>query len=118
MNLTRIAIERPSLIIVLFGVLFLGGFVAYRGLGVEMMPDFSQPVITDESVWRASCIWNVGVFNESRLLNKHSDPRLIGRASKRLHIQPALHGGGREALDRLLRQTRDGQFREVIRPAR
>lgn len=51
MNLTRIAIERPSLIIVLFGVLFLGGFVAYRGLGVEMMPDFSQPVITIRTMY-------------------------------------------------------------------
>ncbi|MCB0808525.1 MAG: efflux RND transporter permease subunit, partial [Flavobacteriales bacterium] len=51
MNLTRIAIERPSLIIVIFGVLFLGGIVAYRGLSVEMMPDFSQPVITIRTMY-------------------------------------------------------------------
>ncbi len=51
MNLTRIAIERPSLIIVIFGVLLLGGIVAYRGLGVELMPDFNQPVITVRTLY-------------------------------------------------------------------
>ena len=51
MNLTRIAIERPSLIIVIFGVLLLGGIVAYRGLGVELMPDFNQPVITVRTMY-------------------------------------------------------------------
>lgn len=38
MTITEIAIKRPSLIIVIFGVLLLGGIVAYRGLGVELMP--------------------------------------------------------------------------------
>ena len=51
MTITEIAIKRPSLIIVIFGVLLLGGIVAYRGLGVELMPDFNQPVITVRTMY-------------------------------------------------------------------
>jgi hydrophobic/amphiphilic exporter-1 (mainly G- bacteria), HAE1 family len=46
MSLTEIAIKRPSLIIVLFTVLVGGGLFAYKQLGYELLPDFSQPVIT------------------------------------------------------------------------
>lgn len=51
MTITEIAIKRPSLIIVIFGVLLLGGGVAYRNLGVELMPDFNQPVITIRTMY-------------------------------------------------------------------
>ena len=51
MTITEIAIKRPSLIIVIFGVLLLGGIVAYKGLGVELMPDFNQPVITVRTMY-------------------------------------------------------------------
>ncbi len=51
MTITEIAIKRPSLIIVIFGVLLLGGVVAYRNLGVELMPDFNQPVITIRTMY-------------------------------------------------------------------
>jgi HAE1 family hydrophobic/amphiphilic exporter-1 len=51
MTITEIAIKRPSLIIVLFGALVLGGIVAFRGLGVELMPDFNQPVITIRTMY-------------------------------------------------------------------
>ena len=39
MTITEIAIKRPSLIIVVFGALVLGGIVAFPGLGVELTPD-------------------------------------------------------------------------------
>ena len=45
MNLTEISIKRPSLIIVLFSVLTLLGFIGYKNLSYELMPDFNQPVV-------------------------------------------------------------------------
>jgi len=45
MNLTEISINRPSLIIVLFSVLGLLGFIGFQNLSYELMPDFNQPVI-------------------------------------------------------------------------
>ena len=51
MSITELAIKRPSLIIVIFGVLLLGGIVAFKGLGVELMPDFNQPVITVRTMY-------------------------------------------------------------------
>jgi HAE1 family hydrophobic/amphiphilic exporter-1 len=45
MNLTEISIKRPSLIIVLFSVLTLLGFIGYNNLSYELMPDFNQPVV-------------------------------------------------------------------------
>lgn len=45
MNLTEISIKRPSLIIVLFGLLTLLGIIGFRNLGYELMPDFNQPVV-------------------------------------------------------------------------
>ena len=45
MKLTKIAIERPSLIIVIFLVLILTGFYAYSRLNYELLPEFSQPTL-------------------------------------------------------------------------
>lgn len=45
MNITEIAIKRPSLIIVLFGVFTLLGIIGYKNLSYELMPDFNQPVV-------------------------------------------------------------------------
>jgi len=46
MSLTEIAIKRPSLIIVIFSVLILGGLYCYSQLSYELLPDFSQPSLT------------------------------------------------------------------------
>ncbi|MCF8246934.1 MAG: efflux RND transporter permease subunit [Saprospiraceae bacterium] len=51
MSLTEIAIKRPSLIIVLFGVFILGGLFAFKQLSYELMPDFAQPVITVRTMY-------------------------------------------------------------------
>jgi HAE1 family hydrophobic/amphiphilic exporter-1 len=45
MNITEISINRPSLIIVLFSVFILAGFIGYKNLSYELMPDFNQPVV-------------------------------------------------------------------------
>ncbi len=44
-NITEISINRPSLIIVLFSVLILLGFIGYQNLSYELMPDFNQSVV-------------------------------------------------------------------------
>ncbi len=46
MNLTEIAIKRPSLIIVLFTVLTFMGVASYFSLPIELTPKFSPPVVT------------------------------------------------------------------------
>ncbi len=45
MNITEISINRPSLIIVLFSVFLLAGFLGFKNLSYELMPDFNQPVV-------------------------------------------------------------------------
>jgi HAE1 family hydrophobic/amphiphilic exporter-1 len=45
MNITEISIKRPSLIIVLFSVFALLGFIGFKNLSYELMPDFNQPVV-------------------------------------------------------------------------
>jgi HAE1 family hydrophobic/amphiphilic exporter-1 len=51
MNITAIAIKRPSLIIVLFSVLALAGIIGYKNLSYELMPDFNQPVVVIKTVY-------------------------------------------------------------------
>ena len=45
MTITELAIKRPSLIIVLFLVLILGGIFSYQQLNYELMPPFSVPTL-------------------------------------------------------------------------
>lgn len=51
MNITKIAINRPSLIIVLFGVFTLMGIIGYKNLSYELLPDFNQPVIVIKTIY-------------------------------------------------------------------
>ena len=46
MNFVETIIKRPSLIIVLFAVLSLGGLFSYNLLSYELLPEFSVPTIT------------------------------------------------------------------------
>ncbi len=45
MTLTEIAIKRPSLIIVIFTILILGGLFSYKQLSYELMPPFTVPTL-------------------------------------------------------------------------
>lgn len=51
MNITKISIDRPSLIIVLFSVFTLMGIIGYKNLGYELLPDFNQPVIVIKTMY-------------------------------------------------------------------
>ncbi|PQA60335.1 efflux RND transporter permease subunit [Siphonobacter curvatus] len=51
MNFIETIIKRPSMIIVLFAILTLGGFASYRLLSYELMPEFSIPVVTITTVY-------------------------------------------------------------------
>ncbi|MFD2572649.1 efflux RND transporter permease subunit [Spirosoma soli] len=46
MNFVETIIKRPSLIIVLFAVLSIGGLFSYNLLSYELLPEFSVPTIT------------------------------------------------------------------------
>ncbi|MBS1737821.1 MAG: efflux RND transporter permease subunit, partial [Bacteroidetes bacterium] len=51
MKIAEISIKRPSLIIVLFIILTLGGFFAYTQLGYELVPDMDIKVVTVQTVY-------------------------------------------------------------------
>ncbi|HEX9151632.1 MAG TPA: efflux RND transporter permease subunit, partial [Flavobacterium sp.] len=51
MKLAEISIKRPSLVIVLFTILILGGIFSYSQLGYELIPKFEQNVITIATIY-------------------------------------------------------------------
>jgi HAE1 family hydrophobic/amphiphilic exporter-1 len=51
MSITEIAIKRPSLIIVVFLVLSILGFLSYSKLSYELIPKFSAPIIFVSTVY-------------------------------------------------------------------
>jgi HAE1 family hydrophobic/amphiphilic exporter-1 len=51
MKLAEISIKRPSLVIVLFTMLILGGLFSYSQLGYELIPKFETNVITIATVY-------------------------------------------------------------------
>ena len=51
MKLAEISIKRPSLVIVLFTILLLGGIFSYSQLGYELIPKFETNVITVSTVY-------------------------------------------------------------------
>jgi HAE1 family hydrophobic/amphiphilic exporter-1 len=51
MNLTQISIKRPSLIIVVFGLLTLGGIFCFKYLGYELLPSITTPTITVTTIY-------------------------------------------------------------------
>lgn len=51
MKLTKISIKRPSLVIVVFSVLTLLGLLSYFSLSYELLPKFSQNVVSISTVY-------------------------------------------------------------------
>ena len=51
MKLAEISIKRPSLVIVLFTILTLGGLFSYNQLGYELLPKFTRNVITVATIY-------------------------------------------------------------------
>ena len=51
MKLAEISIKRPTLIIVLFIILTLGGIFSYSNLSYELIPKFEMNVVTISTVY-------------------------------------------------------------------
>ncbi len=51
MKLAEISIKRPSLIIVLFAILTLGGLLSYSMMGYELIPKFETNMVTISTVY-------------------------------------------------------------------
>ncbi|MEM8894892.1 MAG: efflux RND transporter permease subunit, partial [Bacteroidota bacterium] len=51
MNLSRISIERPTLLAVLFSVLLVFGIISYAFLSYELVPKFTPPVVTVVTIY-------------------------------------------------------------------
>jgi HAE1 family hydrophobic/amphiphilic exporter-1 len=51
MTLTELSIKRPSFIIVIFTILIGGGLLCYNQLSYELLPDFSPPILTIQTVY-------------------------------------------------------------------
>jgi hydrophobe/amphiphile efflux-1 (HAE1) family protein len=51
MNIAKIAVNRPTLVVVVFTVLIFLGIAGYKSLNYELMPNFSSPVFTIFTVY-------------------------------------------------------------------
>ncbi|NLN31451.1 MAG: efflux RND transporter permease subunit [Bacteroidales bacterium] len=51
MKITELSIKRPAYVIVLFLLLTVLGYLSYRGLGAELMPKFTPPVLNVQIVY-------------------------------------------------------------------
>src|SRR5215204_1695289 len=51
MKLAEVSIKRPTLVIVLFIVLILGGLLAYKSLNYELLPKFSPSVVSVTTIY-------------------------------------------------------------------
>ena len=51
MKISEISIKRPSVIIVLFSLMLLGGIASYFGMGYELVPKFDVNVISVQTVY-------------------------------------------------------------------
>jgi HAE1 family hydrophobic/amphiphilic exporter-1 len=51
MNFFETIIKRPSMIIVLFAILTIGGIFSYKMLSYELLPEFSVPTITITTIY-------------------------------------------------------------------
>src|SRR5215210_6496743 len=51
MKLAEVSIKRPTLVIVLFIVLILGGLLSYKSLNYELLPKFSPSVVSVTTIY-------------------------------------------------------------------
>ncbi|WP_276497219.1 efflux RND transporter permease subunit [Pontibacter litorisediminis] len=51
MNITKLSIQRSTLVVVVFTVLTLLGLVSYQSLNYELLPKFSPPVLTISTIY-------------------------------------------------------------------
>jgi HAE1 family hydrophobic/amphiphilic exporter-1 len=46
MNITKISIERPTIVVVIFSLLIIMGMLSYYFLNYELVPKFNPPVLS------------------------------------------------------------------------
>lgn len=51
MKITEISINRPTLVVVVFTILGILGFISYRSLNYELLPKFSTSVVTISTIY-------------------------------------------------------------------
>ena len=51
MNITKIAVSRPTLVVVVFAILLFLGFASYKNLNYELVPNFAYPVFTVVTIY-------------------------------------------------------------------
>jgi HAE1 family hydrophobic/amphiphilic exporter-1 len=51
MKITEISIKRPTIVVVVFTVLTLMGYISYKSLNYELLPKFTSPVVTIATVY-------------------------------------------------------------------
>ena len=51
MKITEISIKRPTIVVVVFTILTLLGVMSYKSLNYELLPKFSNPVVTISTVY-------------------------------------------------------------------
>ena len=51
MNIINLSIKRPTLLFVFYTILTLGGLLGYQLLSYELIPKFTPPVITIQTVY-------------------------------------------------------------------
>jgi hydrophobic/amphiphilic exporter-1 (mainly G- bacteria), HAE1 family len=51
MNITKISVNRPTLVVVIFTVLIFLGIFSYKSLNYELMPNFASPVFSIVTVY-------------------------------------------------------------------
>jgi len=51
MNISKISVNRPTIVVVVFTVLIFLGISSYRSLNYELMPNFSSPIFTVITVY-------------------------------------------------------------------
>lgn len=59
MQITKISIKRPSLVVVLFTILLFLGGISYLTLNYELLPKFSPPVLTISTVYPGASPYEV-----------------------------------------------------------
>lgn len=59
MEITKISIKRPSLVVVLFTILIFLGGISYFSLNYELLPKFSAPVLTVSTIYPGASPYEV-----------------------------------------------------------
>jgi methyl-accepting chemotaxis protein len=72
MNITKLSLSRPTLVVVVFTVLIFLGIYSFTNLNYELMPEFSSPVLTVVTVYPGA--------SPSEVENGVSSANLAGKA--------------------------------------